>query len=922
MFPRWTVLMISACWSLTSCSPKPSELADTAKQAIAKGDYRSALLPLKSGLADHPGNPDLRFLLGQALLRGGDAAAATIELKKARELGHAASAVVPELARAMLAQSKFQAVVDEFANLRLDGADANAEIKSALAFAYANLGRDQAMAQAVDEAVAASPKLPSVLLARARLLVGRGDADGALKLVDEVDASAQLQVEAKLLRADILLRARHDAVGAVVALREALAVDSMSLASHVRIIGIEMSQGHADLAKRQLKDLKQLMPMHPQVLYVEAQIAYNDKDYGHALETLELLLRAYPDMAKIRLFAGAVQYQRNALLQSETLLLKALQLDPSLVLARQYLAQTYLRMGQPAKALAVLGDLAESGNPSAESVALAAQAQMLSGNLVRAEAMFNQAAKLKPGDPTLRTALALTDLAKGRDGSAFEALESIASRDSGASADMALISARMRRREWPAALKAVDRLQTKQPGKPLAGYLRGLVLRQQGDPLSARASFEQAVKLDPGYFSAILALAEMDLAELKPDAARHKLEEAIALNPKNTAARMAVVEILKQQSVKPEEIRKALAAAVLADGTAPAPRLALVAHLSDANDLKGALAAAQSAIAALPDNVDVLEVLGRAQANVGDSQQASSSFKKLANLRPGSALPYLRLADLQAAGQDHSALMYSLKRAFDLAPGSPDVHSRLVAASVKTKDLKLALDSAHELQRRQPGSASGFLLEGDVYLAHRRFGPALAAYRLGLDKADSSRKAAPMVYQTLRASDQLPEADRFAADWIKRHPKDTLFLSYLGDDALLRKDEALAERRFREVLAIDPRRVNALNNVAWLMARRGAQGAVALAEKALALAPNQALLLDTLAEALAAEGQVVRAIEVGQRLLVLQPEKPGHRLRLARFFLRNQQKDKALVELDLLDALGAGYEGQSEVSRLRQSALP
>jgi hypothetical protein len=38
--------------------------------------------------------------------------------------------------------------------------------------------------------------------------------------------------------------------------------------------------------------------------------------------------------------------------------------------------------------------------------------------------------------------------------------------------------------------------------------------------------------------------------------------------------------------------------------------------------------------------------------------------------------------------------------------------------------------------------------------------------------------------------------------------------------------------------------------------------------------------------------------------------------------MRNQQKDKALVELDLLTALGASYEGHAEVSRLRQSALP
>jgi predicted Zn-dependent protease len=92
---------------------------------------------------------------------------------------------------------------------------------------------------------------------------------------------------------------------------------------------------------------------------------------------------------------------------------------------------------------------------------------------------------------------------------------------------------------------------------------------------------------------------------------------------------------------------------------------------------------------------------------------------------------------------------------------------------------------------------------------------------------------------------------------------------------------------------------------------------VALAERANQIAPNQPPFLDTLAFALAAEGNVARALEVQRKALELSPAAHGLRLTLARLYLDAGDKTAARRELDALSALGAAFGQQTEVEALR-----
>ncbi len=163
-------------------------------------------------------------------------------------------------------------------------------------------------------------------------------------------------------------------------------------------------------------------------------------------------------------------------------------------------------------------------------------------------------------------------------------------------------------------------------------------------------------------------------------------------------------------------------------------------------------------------------------------------------------------------------------------------------------------------------------------------------------------------------------AERFVQDWLKANPKDAAFRERLGSDAIARKDYVNAERLFREVVSLQPKGAAGLNNLAWLLAERGDKSAVEVAERALARAPGAAPVMDTLAKALGASGQLERAIEVQKGSIAAMPERVQYRLNLVHLLVKAGRKDEGRVALDAL-ASGADdlREFKDEVAALRKA---
>ena len=168
-----------------------------------------------------------------------------------------------------------------------------------------------------------------------------------------------------------------------------------------------------------------------------------------------------------------------------------------------------------------------------------------------------------------------------------------------------------------------------------------------------------------------------------------------------------------------------------------------------------------------------------------------------------------------------------------------------------------------------------------------------------------------------KLDDGLVRGRDLVADHVaKAHPADANFGIHLGSVALSQKKPALAEQRYRDVLKRSPDNVFALNNLAFVLTAQKKPGGVALAEKAVRLAPDQPALMDTLALSYAQDNQLDKALALQNRVVAANPEMPNYRLTLAKLQVEAGDKVGARAELSRLAAMGPAFESQDAVARL------
>ena len=891
----------------------PEQLIASGKEYLAKNDNKTAIIQLKNALQANPNLGEARFLLGKALLESGDAAGAEVELRKALDLQYANDQTIPMLAKALLASGQARKLTEEFGKTELSEPESQASLKTTLSLALAVLGKRDLMQSELAAALAAKPDYAPAQLAAARIKAGTGDIDGAVAIVDSVLAADARNPEALLLSGS-LQGARNDPEGAIARYREAVAAKPDFLFAHSAIATTLFKQKKNDEAAAQIDAMKKIAPQHPQTQYLAAQLAYQKGDFKAARDIVQPLLKTSPNNPNIAQLAGAIEFQLRAWTRAETHLNKALSLTPELPLARRLLIATYLRSGQAARAQdalqPVLGKI--DGDPA--MLALAGETFLQNGDAAQAEAYFAKAAQLDPDNAARKTSVAIAHLAQGKSG-AIDELEDIAESDPGASADLALIASHLRTGQLDKALTAIDALEKKQPNNPATFNLRARMLLAKKDVAGARQNFEKALSIYPAYLSAAASLAVLDLADNKPDAAKKRFDAVLAAEPRNVQALLALAELRARSGAKQSEVAALIAKAITANPQDSAPRLALIQFHLKAKDNKKALTVANEAVAALPDSPELLDALGRTQQLAGETNQALATFGKLAGLQPGLPLADMRIAEIHLAAKNRQEATKHLKRALEIKPDLLEAQRILILMAVDEKRSGDALAIARQIQQQRPREAVGHSLEGDVRAVQKAWPEAIAAYRQGI-KSQPSPELAIKLYRILDMAGDKAEAERWAATWNKEHPQDIAMRMHLGDLATARKDYGEAARLYQIALDIQPDNPLALNNLAWVLGQLKSPQALAYAEKANRIAPNQPPFMDTLGMLLAEQGENAKALEWLQKAHELAPQHAPIQLNLAKVLIQSGKKEAARKELEALAKLGEKFPLQAEVARL------
>src|SRR4029453_11178244 len=417
--------------------------------------------------------------------------------------------------------------------------------------------------------------------------------------------------------------------------------------------------------------------------------------------------------------------------------------------------------------------------------------------------------------------LAQVRLATGDTDRALRDLDALSKTDASSNvADLALVSAYLRRHEYDKALGAVSALEKKQPASPIPYSLRGTVYLAKGDPKAARAGFNKAMEVDPGFFNAAYNLARLDLAERDVDAARKRYAAMLAKDPNNETLLLAQAELLSATGAPKGEVAATLGQAIAAQPTSSRPRLALIAYHVQKRDLKAALAAAQSAQAALPEDPGILNALGLAQGMNGSTTQAVETFKHLVRVQPQNAAALVKLAEAQLVAKDHDGAIDSLRQALVVQPNLPEAWAAMASAYVAAGRPESAIAEGRKYQKESPDRAVGYAIEGDTFVLRKEWPEAAAAFGNALSRQPPPALAVRR-HNALQRAGKQADATAMADKWFKDHPKDIALRALIAQDYLKKKDYPAAIRQYEAALAIEPNNALYLNNIAFMLNELG-----------------------------------------------------------------------------------------------------
>lgn len=904
---------------LAGCAKDPDALTQSARESLDRRDPAAAILELKTALQERPDHAEARLLLGRALLAKGEAAGALVEFERANSLGLGFDRVAAGMGEAWLAQGRAAQVVDRLAAVQAQDPSDQADIKHVLALARLRLGETDLAQTELDAALRAAPNHGPARMLSLRLQAARGQGAAALQSTETLLTAHAGDPDLWVLKADLLRAGGRPAADVEGAYQRALDLQDDHIGAHAGLVGLAVQ--HKDLTRAALHVQRMLKSSkgNAQAKYLEASVALMQGNAQRAREVTQGLLRVAPDHPRVLFVAGLAELQLGAAAHAETLLTKAVMADSNAAEPRRALAEALLRLGRAQRAMDVLGPLTTPRTDDAKALALLAQAHLLQGDVRLADETFARAAKVAPQDTEVRTARAMAQLGRGKDDAAMAELGELARTQGDAQANYALVTSHLRRGELKQAQAAANDLAAKLPLQPMPDLLRGQIALRLKDPDAARRYFEWALGKDPRYLPALNLLVSMDMSEGKPDRARGRLVSHLQNHPNHVPAMLALADLLRRTGAPREEAQDWLDAAVKVNPIDPAARLAVVDHHLRGNDTRAALQAAQAADTALRDNPELIERLGRAQLRAGELNQATASFRRLLAMHPANPAPLLLLAQAQEAAGQAAAARQQIDEAIQLAPDAVPPRRAAVALALRQGQPARALELARAVQQRAPRDALGWALEGDVEVARQRWPAAASAYREAL-KRERPVDVPVRLHAALLRGGKADEAAAFEQAWRKAQPGDLSFVLAVADGAMARGDITGAEKRYRDVLAQWPEHPWALNNLAQMMVDQGKPGALDLARRAVAAAPDRADVRDTMAQAYAQADQMKLALQTQLEAVALAPEAPSLRLHLARLYLRTGDKDKALQEITWLKRQPAQVVKPDVVRELERQA--
>jgi tetratricopeptide (TPR) repeat protein len=662
------------------CTRSPRERRDkylAAGRALAeKKDFARAILSFKNAAQAMPNDAEAYYQMGLAALSTGDVRLGFLSLRRATELN-------PRHREAQLKLSALMAQADEEhvreAEKRLEelthdaAAPVTPEMLNTLAYTELRLGKTGDAIRALEDFMVKSPgELSSaILLARAKLILK--DVNGAEDVLKKVSLASPKAAAPHVILGEFYRETKRPS-DAEAHFRSALGLDPNNSEALFLLAGVQYDEGHMRDAEATLHGLAMTNGQY-------------NSSYG-----LFLLRQGRLDEA-VREFERLVKQ------------------DPNDRMARSRLVSAYQMVGRRAEAQKLLEEALKKNSKDIDALAQRAQLLVALGKYEDAEGDLNKVVHLQPDSAVAHYLIGKLHRARGQQLSYRQDLSEavrldplllnarldlatslIGSKDPKGGLDILNAAPESQKsllpviilRNW--ALWATGDMTQMRKGidaglalerSPHLLLQDGILKLRSGNASGARASLEEALKINPADARALAELKATYDVQNQAAVAVEKVKEYAAREPRSAPVQNFLGTILLARG----DHAGARSAFQAAKSAAPGWVEADLA-LTDADVLDGKLEDAQhrmqTVLAANPTNTQAHLKLGDVELLRADYQGAEKQFRVVLAAEPDNLQALNNLAYLIAekGGQLSEALRYA-QRAIELAPDRPEYSDTL-----------------------------------------------------------------------------------------------------------------------------------------------------------------------------------------------------------------------------------------------------
>ena len=869
-----------------------------------KGDWAGAIVQLKNALQEDPRNLAANVLIGKAYLANVQPADAENALEKAIRLGADRSEIVIPLAEALLVQGKGKDVLVRFPPESAAPAQL-VELLVLRGHASRQDNDEPAAIRAFEEAMALDSRAVGHKLSLADIRSHRGAFPEALRLADEAIRIDPSNAKAVYVKGTIL-QGSGDAAGALKAYGQALAVDAKAPDARLARATLLLDLGRDADAKVDLDFLGKEHPLEPRGNYLRAVYLSRKGEAAGAqaaLLAMTRLLDPVPvEVLKARtpelLLLGALAYHALANMEKSIGYAEQfLALQPNHVGARKLLGTLMLERRDAVGAIKILEPAVRMAPRDAQTLALLSSAYMARGRGREAARLLEQALSLSGATPQIQANLGFSQIEIGQQEIGQRNLEQAFEKDASLeNVGVALALLYIRKGMPDRAVATAQRLAQRHPSNLGVLNLLGVTMAAAGDAAGARNAYDKAIQINPAFTPVQLNYAKLEVAEGNYPAARSRLTKLLNSRPKDGQALFELGRLEAHAGRLDESVRWLEKLRGQEPGNVRAATILVDVYLRKGDSTK-ALETARAAESYGPQNLDVLASVAMALVAAGNGKQAKATLARMTKIANFDAPSQLRIAELQLRADNPDGAAYSLDKALSGDPAYLPARVLKVEVELMRDLLERAEATATEVRREFPEKAVGLRLVADVAFRRGRFAEALANYRAALDR-EPSRQHALAVYRALIRTGGQSAASGFLEAWQKRHPPDPALSMVLAEASLRAGDLGQARRRFEAILAERGESPVVLNNLAIIAARQGDSKALALAHRALELAPTDALVLDTVGWLLVQLGSAETGLRYLREAQLRAPANPEIRYHLAAALAKSGRIDDARRELD------------------------